>query len=108
MKNIALEMGPHGVRCNSISPGAINTPMVNHQAGWDSFSGRVGGSEEDMMESGYRFHALKGQSFMSPDVIANTALYLNSDLAASVTGVTIPVDAGHLLLGGSTRRPRRP
>jgi hypothetical protein len=25
-------------------------------------------------------------------------LYLNSDLAAKVTGVTIPVDAGHLIL----------
>ena len=30
-----------------------------------------------------------------------TALYLNSDLAAHVTGVTIPVDSGHLLLPGS-------
>ncbi len=32
---------------------------------------------------------------MDPQVIADTALYLNSDLAAKVTGVTIPVDAGH-------------
>jgi NAD(P)-dependent dehydrogenase (short-subunit alcohol dehydrogenase family) len=31
-------------------------------------------------------------------VIADTALYLNSDLAAKVTGVTIPVDAGHPIL----------
>ena len=48
MKNIALELAPHGIRCNSI--------------------------------------------------IADTALYLNSSLAAKVTGVTIPVDAGHLIL----------
>ena len=35
-------------------------------------------------EGGYSFHALKGTTFMSPQVIADTALYLNSDLASSV------------------------
>jgi hypothetical protein len=30
---------------------------------------------------------------MDPHVIADTALHLNSGLAAKVTGVTIPVDA---------------
>ena len=30
-------------------------------------------------------------------MLADTALNLNSDLAAKVTGVTIPVDAGHLI-----------
>jgi enoyl-[acyl-carrier-protein] reductase (NADH) len=38
-------------------------------------------------------------------VIADTALYLNSDLAAAVTGVTIPVDAGHTLLAGFNHAP---
>lgn len=42
---------------------------------------------------------------MPPEVIANTALYLNSDLAATVTGVTIPVDAGHMLLTGVNPDP---
>jgi enoyl-[acyl-carrier-protein] reductase (NADH) len=32
--------------------------------------------------------------------VANTALYLNSDLASRVTGATVPVDAGHLTLSG--------
>jgi len=40
---------------------------------------------------------------MDPQVIADTALYLNSDLAAKVTGVTIPVDAGHLILRPACR-----
>jgi NAD(P)-dependent dehydrogenase (short-subunit alcohol dehydrogenase family) len=98
MKNIALELAPYGVRCNSISPGAIKTPMTDHQGAWDMFAGHPGGTEADMMEGGYHFAALKGTTFMDPQVIADTALYLNSDLAAKVTGVTIPVDAGHLIL----------
>lgn len=52
---------------------AIKTQMNNHLAAWDMFAGHEGGTEED---------------------------YLNSGLAASVTGMTIPVDAGHLLLPG--------
>jgi SDR family mycofactocin-dependent oxidoreductase len=107
MKNIALELAPYGVRCNSINPGAIKTPMTDHQGAWDMFAGHEGGTEADLIEGGYHFHALKGMTFMPPQVIADTALYLNSDLAAAVTGVTIPVDAGHMLLTGVNPAPVR-
>ena len=107
MKNIALELAPHGIRCNSINPGAIKTPMTDHQGAWDMFAGHEGGTEADMLEGGYSFHALKGRTFMPPEVIANTALYLNSELAAAVTGVTIPVDAGHMILPGFNHAPVR-
>jgi SDR family mycofactocin-dependent oxidoreductase len=105
MKNIALELAPHGVRCNAICPGAILTPMNNHQASWDMIAGHPGGTEADMLEGGLHFGALKHQGFLAPQVIADTALYLNSELAASVTGVTIPVDAGHTLLAGFNHNP---
>ena len=98
MKNMALELAPHGIRCNSINPGAILTPMTNHQQTWDHLAGHENGTEADLIEGGYNFHALKGRSFLPPQVVADTALYLNSDLAAAVTGVTIPVDAGHMIL----------
>jgi SDR family mycofactocin-dependent oxidoreductase len=107
MKNIALELAPYGIRCNSINPGAIKTPMTDHQGAWDMFAGHEGGTEQDMVEGGYSFTALKGTSFMDPQVIADTALYLNSGLAAKVTGVTIPVDAGHLILTGINPSPVR-
>jgi len=107
MKNIALELAPYGIRCNSINPGAIKTPMTDQQGAWDMFAGHPGGTEADMMEGGYHFAALKGTTFMDPQVIADTALYLNSDLAAKVTGVTIPVDAGHLILTGVNPSPVR-
>jgi SDR family mycofactocin-dependent oxidoreductase len=98
MRTVALELAPYGIRCNAICPGAIRTGMTDNQQGWDMFAGHEGGTAEDMVEGGYHYHALKGASFLSPQVIADTALYLNSDLASSVTGATIPVDAGHMLL----------
>jgi SDR family mycofactocin-dependent oxidoreductase len=105
MKNIALELAPHGVRCNAISPGAILTPMTDNQDAWDMFAGHPGGTEEDMIAAGRRYGALKGTTFLPPEVIANAALFLNSEMAATITGVTLPVDAGHLLLAGMNRSP---
>lgn len=105
MKTIALELAPHGIRCNAISPGAILTGMTDHQAAWDLFVGHEGGTHEEMMASGRYFGALKGTTFLAPQAIADAALYLNSDLAAAVTGITIPVDAGHLLLTGINQSP---
>ena len=63
------------------------------------------GTEEDMLEAGYAFHALKGAGFLSPQRIADAALWLNSDLASAVTGISVPVDAGHLLLPGYNPDP---
>src|ERR1700678_1247437 len=45
MKNIALELAPYGVRCNAICPGAVLTPMTNHQDSWDMIAGHEGGTE---------------------------------------------------------------
>jgi SDR family mycofactocin-dependent oxidoreductase len=105
MKSIALELAPHGIRCNAVCPGAIKTPLTNTQDAWDLFAGHPGGTEADMIEGGYTFGALKGKSFLPPEVIANAALYLNSDLAAAVTGIALAVDAGHLLLTGENHSP---
>jgi SDR family mycofactocin-dependent oxidoreductase len=105
MKNVALELAPHGVRCNAVCPGAIDTGMTNWQGAYDMFAGHEGGTREDLLAGGYSFHALKGAGMMDPDVIANAAVWLHSDLAARVTGVAIPVDAGHMLLTGVNMAP---
>jgi SDR family mycofactocin-dependent oxidoreductase len=100
MRNIALELAPYGIRCNAISPGAVKTPMTNHQGAWDMFAGHPGGTEEDMTEAGHHYTLLAGTSWLDPQDVANAALYLNSALASKVTGATITVDAGHLTLSG--------
>jgi SDR family mycofactocin-dependent oxidoreductase len=107
MKSVALELAPFGVRCNAVCPGAIRTPMNDHQSAWDLFAGHEGGTRADMDEAGYRYHALKGCTWLPPQEVANAALFLNSDLARTVTGTAIPVDAGHLLLDGVNLDPVR-
>lgn len=107
MKTLALEYASHGIRVNAVHPGAILTPMTSWQGAWDMMSGKPAGegTEADMLEAGYHFHALKGNGFLSPQRIADAALWLNSDLASSVTGISVPVDAGHLLMPGVNANP---
>jgi len=107
MKTLALEYARHGIRVNAVHPGAILTPMTSWQGAWDMMSGKPAGqgTEADMLEAGYSFHALKGAGFLSPQRIADAALWLNSELASAVTGISVPVDAGHLLQPGYNPEP---
>lgn len=107
MKAMALELAPHNVRCNAICPAAVNTKMVNNPDLRDMIAGHENATEAEFLESGYHNFPLRGRTFLSPQVIADTALFLNSSLAESVTGVSIPVDAGHGLLPGLNMSPIR-
>jgi len=78
-KSIAQEMGPKGIRANAIAPGFIETAMTAAlpdavREEWKKkIPLRRGGNVDD---------------------IANTAVYLASDLSSYVTGQVIQVDGG--------------
>jgi 3alpha(or 20beta)-hydroxysteroid dehydrogenase len=76
-KVAALELGPAGVRVNSIHPGVIDTPMI---AGFvDRFPVR----------------RIPAQRLGRPDDVASLALFLASDESAFCTGAEFVVDGGH-------------
>lgn len=105
MRSMALELGPFGIRVNTVHPGAIDTEMNNYQEALDLFAGRPGGTEEDKIAAGRHVGVLKGTTFLPPVEVAKAALWLNSDLASSVTGITVPVDAGHMAIPGFNHAP---
>jgi NAD(P)-dependent dehydrogenase (short-subunit alcohol dehydrogenase family) len=95
-KSVALYCASQGyaVRCNSIHPGAILTPM------WDAVLG-VGSEREVRMAALVKDTPLK--RFGHPDDVANAVLYLASDESQYVTGIELSIDGG--LLAGSAASP---
>jgi NAD(P)-dependent dehydrogenase (short-subunit alcohol dehydrogenase family) len=78
-KNLAVELGPSGVRINVVAPGTVRTRVWDDQGGPDVLAplyplGRVG----------------------EPADIAAAIAFLASDDASWITGVTLPVDGGSL------------
>lgn len=82
-KALAIELSPLGVRVNAIGPGMIATPL-NAKAR----------ENPDYMRS-FQNRIPLGR-LGTPDDIAGPAVFLASDLARYVTGVTLPVDGGFL------------
>lgn len=100
-KNVALEYGPHGIRCNSVLPGAIDTAINDWQGGYDLFAGVPGQGTPLHRETGGRaYPVLKDMSLLDPYSTAKAVLYLASDDAAAVTGLELIVDGGHSVLPG--------
>jgi NAD(P)-dependent dehydrogenase (short-subunit alcohol dehydrogenase family) len=106
MKSIALQLGPHGIRANSVHPGAILTDMTNNQDMYDRISGHEGGTYDEYLAGGKRYGILKGSGYLPPEVIADATLFLNSALASNITGISLPVDSGHLAMPGINLDPK--
>ena len=86
-RNMALDLGGHNIRVNSVCPGAIDTPLLR----WAS--DLFGGEAEDTDDMG-AMHALGrvGQ----PEEVAKIVLFLASDDASFCTGGAYLVDGGLL------------
>lgn len=104
-KNFANELAPYNVRCNAVCPGAIDTTMLNNPPQYERFAGKADGTREEAWESVRHFHLLKNRSMLPADAVSKGILYLVSDDAEHVTGIALPVDAGHLAMDGYNPYP---
>jgi NAD(P)-dependent dehydrogenase (short-subunit alcohol dehydrogenase family) len=79
----ANELGPHGIRVNAVCPGLIQTRLT--QPSFDNAA---------VIREYFR-HVALGRGG-KPDEVANAAVFLASDLASFITGVTLFVDGGQM------------
>jgi 3alpha(or 20beta)-hydroxysteroid dehydrogenase len=77
-KGAAIELGPHGIKVNSIHPGIIDTPMMGG-TDLDNLADRIG---------------VPLQRYAQPEEVAKLALWLVSDDNSYSTGAEFVIDGG--------------
>ena len=77
--SVAKEMGSRGIRCNAIAPGFIETDMTD----------KLNDATKEAIISSVSLGRMG-----TADEVANTALFLASDMSSYVTGQTIKVCGG--------------
>jgi 3-oxoacyl-[acyl-carrier protein] reductase len=83
-RHLAAEMGPHGIRVNCLAPSAVENERM-----------RTWMSEEQRRELGASFPLRRiGQ----PEDVAAATLFLASDASAWITGVTLDIAGGKIMV----------
>lgn len=88
MRNFARALGPHKIRVNTVHPMGVRTPMLSN----DFFAKIVESAPPGWVANVF------GLDLLEPFDISNAMLWLCSDDARYVTGCTLPVDGGQLIL----------
>jgi NAD(P)-dependent dehydrogenase (short-subunit alcohol dehydrogenase family) len=94
-KSLSMEVGVDNIRVNAIQPGVVEGDRINRVI--DAKAKAIGITFEEQRERS--LDKVSMRSMVSPQDIANMALYLASDLGKHVTGQAISVCAGLEMLG---------
>jgi SDR family mycofactocin-dependent oxidoreductase len=100
-KTLAVELGAQGVRVNALCPTNVATPMLQNDATWRLFFPDVENPSQADAEApnsvARQMHAIP-IPWVDVDDVTNALLYLASDDSRYVTGTTMVIDGGRLLV----------
>ena len=97
MRTFAVELGAQNIRVNSVHPTNVNTPLFMNDGTMKLFRPDLKNpGPDDMKVVGQLMHTLP-IGWVEPEDIANAVLFLASDEARYITGVTLPIDGGSCL-----------
>lgn len=90
-KTVALETAQHGITVNAICPGYVWTPLVEKQLDDQARSHNM--SKQDVIKN-IMLAPQPTKKFVQVEEIGETAAFLASDAACSITGTSIAIDGG--------------
>ena len=93
-KTAAGEVARQGIRVNAVCPGPVDTRMIH------SLESQINPGDPASVSRRYQSAIPLGR-YVTTDEIANTVLFLCSDLAAAITGAQYVVDGGRTATGGA-------
>lgn len=94
MRVLALELASHMIRVNSIHSSAVNTHMIHNDDLYALFAPEVENPTRELVAERAKLMHPIPVPWVEPEDISNAVLFLASDEARYITGVTLPVDAG--------------
>ena len=92
-KSLSKEVGPRGIRVNTISPGPVSTALWLSDSGVAATIARATGSQADAVAKQAATQSATGR-FTTPQEVADLVLMLASDRAGNVTGADFVIDGG--------------
>jgi NAD(P)-dependent dehydrogenase (short-subunit alcohol dehydrogenase family) len=92
-KALSKEVGPRGIRVNTISPGPVETPLWLAKDGVAATIGQAQGADAEAVVKQVSAAAVTGR-FTRPEEVADLVLLLASDRAGNVTGSDFVIDGG--------------
>jgi len=92
-KSLSKEVGPHGIRVNTISPGPVATDLWLGDHGVAATVSRATGARAQDVQSQAAQQMVTGR-FTRPEEVADLVVILASDRTANVTGADITIDGG--------------
>lgn len=94
MRTMANELGPQRIRVNTVNPTNVDTHMIQNPGTYALFAPDDPDPTREKAMDGFRSLNAMPVPWVEVEDIANAVLFLASDEARYVTGVTLPVDAG--------------
>jgi 3-hydroxybutyrate dehydrogenase len=90
-KTVALETAEQGITCNAICPGYVYTPLVEAQIDGQA---KAHGIPREQVIRDVLLAQQPNKKFATVEELGALTVFLASDVAASITGVALPVDGG--------------
>jgi (+)-trans-carveol dehydrogenase len=97
-RTMARELAPHWIRVNALHPGNVDTAMLRNAETLRLFRPDLENPTAEDATAAFQARNAMPVPWVEPVDISNALLFLASDEARYVTGVSLPVDAGYALI----------
>lgn len=94
VKTLAAEVAARGITVNALCPASVDTPMLHNPAMYGLFCPDLDQPDRTDVEPRYAAMNRMGRSWLSPEEVATTALFLCSDAARGMTGQVVELGLG--------------